>query len=143
MKSENTAVILSVGTELTEGTILNTHFRFLGAELKGLGFHVLRSIQIPDDRTEFRSSLSQALNDCNLVILTGGLGPTSDDLSREIVAEVAGVVLDFHSSIWEDLVARYGKGGPVSAEKSEDPSLSLCPGLRQSSKKCSWSEPSR
>jgi nicotinamide-nucleotide amidase len=111
MKSENTAVILSVGTELTEGTILNTHFRFLGAELKGLGFHVLRSIQIPDDRTEFRSSLSQALNDCNLVILTGGLGPTSDDLSREIVAEVAGVVLDFHSSIWEDLVARYGKGG--------------------------------
>ena len=51
------STILSVGTELTEGSILNTHFRFLGAEIKGLGFYTRRCVQIPDDPDIFLGEL--------------------------------------------------------------------------------------
>ncbi len=109
------SAILSVGTELTEGSILNTHFRFLGAEIKGMGFYTRRCVQIPDDPDIFRRELRDAVQGSVLVIITGGLGPTSDDLTREIVADVAGTTLRFESSIWEDLVARYSTQGRTIA----------------------------
>jgi nicotinamide-nucleotide amidase len=109
------SIILSVGTELTEGSILNTHFRFLGAEIKGMGFYTRRCVQIPDDPDIFRRELREAVQSSVLVIITGGLGPTSDDLTRDIVAEAAGVTLHFDSSIWEDLVARYSTQGRTIA----------------------------
>lgn len=109
------STILSVGTELTEGSILNTHFRFLGAEIKGMGFYTRRCVQIPDDPVIFRRELREATQNSVLVIITGGLGPTSDDLTRDIVAEVAGTTLRFDSSIWEDLVARYSTQGRTIA----------------------------
>ena len=109
------STILSVGTELTEGSILNTHFRFLGAEIKGMGFYTRRCVQIPDDPDIFRRELREAAQSSALVIVTGGLGPTSDDLTREIVAEAAGATLRFDSSIWEDLVARYSTQGRTIA----------------------------
>ena len=55
------AAILSVGTELTEGSILNTHFRFLGAELRGLGLFTRKAVQIPDDAGLFRRELQEAI----------------------------------------------------------------------------------
>ncbi|MBN1836994.1 MAG: nicotinamide-nucleotide amidohydrolase family protein [Spirochaetales bacterium] len=106
-----TAVLLSVGTELSDGVILNTHFRFLGATLKGMGLEVLKGVQVPDETEIFREELRRAVDGADLVLVTGGLGPTSDDLTREIVAEVAGARLEFHESLWESLVARYARGG--------------------------------
>ena len=61
MAEQPISTILSVGTELTEGSILNTHFRFLGSELRGLGFYTRRAIQIPDDAQVFRQELKQAV----------------------------------------------------------------------------------
>ncbi len=107
MSEQTKAVIISVGTELTEGVILNTHFRFLGAELKYLGFLTIRSVQIPDTKSIIFEELNRALGDSNLVLITGGLGPTSDDLTREIVAETAGVKLKFKEKIWETLLCRF------------------------------------
>lgn len=103
-----TAVLLSVGTELSEGVILNTHFRFLGGALRGLGISVLKAVQVPDEARVFAAELRRALQESDLVIVTGGLGPTSDDLTREVVAEVAGVPLQFREELWSELVARYG-----------------------------------
>ncbi len=101
------SIILSVGTEITEGIILNTHLRFLGAELKKLGLPVARAVQIPDSLPLFLEELRRATGEGGLVIVTGGLGPTSDDLTRQAVAEVAGVPLDFQESIWEALQRRF------------------------------------
>jgi nicotinamide-nucleotide amidase len=116
MQDHPSATILSVGTELTEGNILNTHFRFLGAQLKGLGFCTRKGVQIPDDMESFRTELREAAGSSALVIITGGLGPTSDDLTREVVAEVCAAPLRFDSGIWEDLVARYSsRGRTISA----------------------------
>ncbi len=110
------SIILSVGTELMEGFVQNTHLRFLGAELKRLGLPVVRGVEIPDSLPLFTGELRRAVEEGSLVIVTGGLGPTSDDLTRAAVAEVAGVPLDFHESIWEALQARFaGRHTPGAA----------------------------
>lgn len=111
MSEPRGAVLLAVGTELTEGVILNTHFRFLGSQLKSLGFRVVRGEQIPDDRSLFARSLRRAAGDAGLLLVTGGLGPTSDDLTREAVAEAAGVGLEFRPELWQALVERYAAAG--------------------------------
>ena len=90
-----TAVIISAGTELTEGIIQDSHVRFLSSELTSLGFAVRRGVQLPDDAALYRAELARACHDACLVLLTGGLGPTTDDLTREIVAEAAGVPAGF------------------------------------------------
>jgi len=110
---EKTAVIISAGTELTEGIIQDSHVRFLSSELTSLGFAVRRGVQVPDDPALYRAELARACHDACLVLLTGGLGPTTDDLTREIVAEAAGVPLDFHPEAWQALRERF-KGRKVS-----------------------------
>ena len=107
MCDSRTAVIISAGTELTEGIIQDTHVRFLASELVSLGFRVLRGMQIPDSASLFRAELARAAGEACLVIITGGLGPTTDDLTREMVAEAAGVPLEFHPEAWEALLARF------------------------------------
>jgi nicotinamide-nucleotide amidase len=104
---QKTAVIISAGTELTEGTIQDTHARFLASELTSMGFVVKRGVQLPDDAELFRDELSRATRDACLVIVTGGLGPTTDDLTREIISEAAKAPLEFHPDVWDALVARF------------------------------------
>jgi nicotinamide-nucleotide amidase len=104
---EKTAVIISAGTELTEGIIQDAHVRYIASALTSAGFAVRRGVQVPDDLALFRAELARAVSDSRLVIITGGLGPTSDDLTREIVAEAAGVPLDFHQEAWDALRARF------------------------------------
>ncbi|MGO9310799.1 MAG: nicotinamide-nucleotide amidohydrolase family protein [Spirochaetia bacterium] len=113
MCDQKTAAIISAGTELTEGITQDAHVRYIASELTSLGFAVRRGVQVPDDRALFRAELARAAADACLVIITGGLGPTSDDLTREIVAEAAGVPLDFHQEAWDALVTRFA-GRPVS-----------------------------
>ncbi len=102
-----------MGTELTEGIIQDSHIRYLSSELTSLGFSVCRGVQIPDNAALFRDELARASAEAALVIVTGGLGPTTDDLTREIVAEAAGVPLDFHQEVWGGLVERF-KGRKIS-----------------------------
>lgn len=106
-RDQKTAVIISAGTELTEGIIQDAHVRYIASELTSIGFTVRRGVQVPDDMALFRAELARAIVDSCLVIITGGLGPTSDDLTREIVAEAAGVPLDFHQEAWDALKARF------------------------------------
>ncbi len=108
MSETETCSILSVGTELTEGIVQDTHLRFLASELKQLGIRVVRGLQVPDELSTMRRELRRIVSEDRLVIITGGLGPTSDDLTREVVAEVSGRSLVFHHKIWEDLRSRYG-----------------------------------
>jgi nicotinamide-nucleotide amidase len=113
-----TAVIISAGTELTEGITQDRHIRYVASELTALGFVVLRGVQIPDDAGLYRSELARAVAQAGLVIITGGLGPTSDDLTREMVAEAAGVPLEFHPEAWEAILARFtGRAVPDTNRK--------------------------
>lgn len=88
-----TCEILSVGTELLLGDILDTNAQYLSAELAAMGIAVLRRCTVGDNRERLAEAVEAALSRSDLVLLTGGLGPTADDITKEVCAEVMGFSL--------------------------------------------------
>ncbi|MRG94599.1 competence/damage-inducible protein A [Polyangium spumosum] len=88
-----TAAILSIGTELTRGEIVNTNAAWLSAELTAAGFSVAVNDAIPDDLEQIVATLRALAQTHRLVVVTGGLGPTTDDLTAAAAAKAAGVSL--------------------------------------------------
>ncbi|MFT3991802.1 MAG: competence/damage-inducible protein A [Luteolibacter sp.] len=84
--------IINTGTELLLGNTVNTHAAWFGRELFKLGLRIARQTTVPDGEA-IREAISEATGRADVVIITGGLGPTSDDLTREITAEVMGLEL--------------------------------------------------
>lgn len=101
------AAILSLGTEITSGVIQDTHGRFLASELSAMGAQVKR-IWLMQDDSEIIPAVRDLTSGHDVVLITGGLGPTSDDLTREAIAEAADIPLVFNDSLWEELKNRYG-----------------------------------
>lgn len=83
--------IINTGSELLLGRVLNSHGHWFGRELFALGLRVRRQCTVPDDA--IREALAEAVDRSDVVLVTGGLGPTSDDLTREAAAEVMGLEL--------------------------------------------------
>lgn len=98
-KKIKSAEILCVGTELLLGDIINTNAAFLSQKLAELGIGVYRHIAVGDNPERLKRALADALESADLVITSGGLGPTYDDLTKETVAEYFGreMFLDIHS----------------------------------------------
>ena len=109
-------LLVSIGTELTDGVIQNTHFRYLGSQLKSLGFRVVGGVQLPDELEAILGALARV--EAELIVVTGGLGPTSDDLTREAVARAAGVSLEFRPELWQRLLERYASTGRKPPESN-------------------------
>jgi len=109
------AEVISTGTEILLGYIVNTDAQYLSRELARLGIEVTLHTVVGDDREIMKSALRDALKRVDLVFTTGGLGPTSDDITKEVVAEVLGrpIVLDEESlKAMEAFFAAQGKGLP-------------------------------
>ena len=77
--------ILSIGTELLFGQITNTNTVYLSQQLNMLGFDVMYHYTVGDNPERVEDMIKLALKDCDMVITTGGLGPTQDDLTKEVV----------------------------------------------------------
>jgi len=90
--------VINTGTELLLGKVINSHLAFFGEELFKLGLSIERQICIPDGDA-IRSSLIESFQSADVVLVTGGLGPTSDDITREITAELLGRKLHLDTSI--------------------------------------------
>ncbi|HEY3315826.1 MAG TPA: competence/damage-inducible protein A [Bacillota bacterium] len=88
-----TVEIIAVGTELLLGQILNTHGQFLGRELAALGMDVFYQTSVGDNRPRVIQAIARAWERSDIVILTGGLGPTDDDLTKESLAGFLGLEL--------------------------------------------------
>jgi len=84
--------LLNTGTELLLGTTVNTHAAWCGQELFKLGLRLARQTSVPDGEA-IREAIGEAVRRADVLLVTGGLGPTSDDLTREIAAEVLGLEL--------------------------------------------------
>lgn len=82
--------ILTVGTEILFGQITNTNTVYLSQQLNLLGFDVLYHFTVGDNSQRLKETLDKAYEDCDLLVLTGGLGPTEDDLTKETVCEYFG-----------------------------------------------------
>ncbi|MGC8886409.1 MAG: competence/damage-inducible protein A [Verrucomicrobiia bacterium] len=91
--------IINTGSELLTGSVLNTHQQYLCKRLYELGFEVIRQISIPDTADEIKSAISDSLKRADVIITTGGLGPTSDDRTRDAVAELIGKKLIFDEQV--------------------------------------------
>jgi len=106
-----TAVLLAVGSELTTGETRDTNGGELARALAGSGVHVRRILALPDDLALVAAAFRDALSSVDLVVATGGLGPTPDDLTREALAAAVGEVpvIDPELEAWlRDLFARRG-----------------------------------
>lgn len=106
-----TAVLLAVGSELTTGETRDTNGGELARALAGSGVHVRRILALPDDLALVTAAFLEALSSVDLVVATGGLGPTPDDLTREALAAAVGEVpiVDPELEAWlRDLFARRG-----------------------------------
>lgn len=90
--------VVNTGTELLLGKVVNTHAAYFGQELFKLGLRVQRQTTIPDG-DEIRTVLAEAFPRCDVILITGGLGPTSDDITREVVAEMLGRPLHLDEGI--------------------------------------------
>lgn len=91
--------ILSVGTEILLGDILNTNSRYLSVELAKIGISVLRHTTVGDNAQRLAAALTTALERSDIVIATGGLGPTADDITRDVCCEVMGFELTLDEKI--------------------------------------------
>src|SRR6478735_3122674 len=82
--------LVNTGSELLLGRVLNTHQQWLCRQLADCGYVVSRQIAVPDAAADIEQAVREALSRADLVITTGGLGPTSDDLTRDAVARLLG-----------------------------------------------------
>ncbi|HUF00285.1 MAG TPA: CinA family nicotinamide mononucleotide deamidase-related protein [Anaerolineales bacterium] len=106
------AEIITIGTEILLGEIVDTNTRYIARTLRGMGVDLFRTITIGDNVERIAEAIHNSMNRAEIVITTGGLGPTVDDPTREAVAKAAGVELEFREDLWEEVVAiisRYGR----------------------------------
>ncbi|MDR3120151.1 MAG: competence/damage-inducible protein A [Clostridiales bacterium] len=115
-----TAEVLAVGTELLMGQIANTNAQYISARLPDLGINVFFHSVVGDNPQRLKDTLSHALGRSDIVIMTGGLGPTMDDLTKETVAAVFGKKLTLHEESLARIMERMNRFGHGRIAKSNE-----------------------
>ena len=111
--------ILAIGTEVTSGEISNANAAKLAGWLTEFGFNCDTHITVPDQRDLMHWALDEAKSSHGLVIVTGGLGPTTDDFTREVIATTSIAKLVWHEDIWAGIVRRLESVGAPIAESNK------------------------
>jgi nicotinamide-nucleotide amidase len=112
------AEIITIGTELLLGQIVDTNAAYLAKKLAVLGVNVFRSTTIGDNQDRIANAVRRALDDCDIVITSGGIGPTVDDKTRQAVAAATGRDLVFDQSLLDDIKTFFEKRGLVLGENN-------------------------
>lgn len=112
------AYILSIGAELLHGHITDTNATFLSQELDARGIELLHVVQVGDDRARIRESIERALAEAQIVICTGGIGPTEDDLTREAIADAVGETPEVDLALRADIEAFFKSRGLTMPERN-------------------------
>jgi nicotinamide-nucleotide amidase len=116
--------VINTGTELLLGNTLNTHGAWFGRQLFMLGLRVQRQTTVPDGPA-IREALEEAILRSDAVLVTGGLGPTSDDLTREICAEVLGAEMILDEAALRSIEAFFGARNRTMAEANRKQAFSV------------------
>lgn len=106
------AEVLTIGDEILFGQILDTNTRFISKELDDIGIKIRRKMSIADKKQDILDALDESLNRSDVVLLTGGLGPTKDDITKKTLAEYFDMELELNHEALEDVTeifSRFGK----------------------------------
>ncbi|HPF91345.1 MAG TPA: molybdopterin-binding protein, partial [Flavobacteriales bacterium] len=109
MAHEITAEIISIGDELLIGQTINTNAGWMGEQLALIGVRAKRVLTIGDDRTEILDALGSAT--CDVVLITGGLGPTKDDITKHTLCEFFGTRLVRNKEVEARIMAMFVRMG--------------------------------
>lgn len=113
--------IIAIGNEVLSGMIVNTNAAFISSELTKAGWHVARHDVLPDDPKVLEKGLREALARADLVITTGGLGPTCDDITRTIASKIFDSPVQRSAEMAAELELRFGKKLPSLEDLSLAP----------------------
>lgn len=91
------AIIITIGDEILMGQILDTNSQYIARKLTGIGVEVIEQLSIPDKRDEIYDTVEYAMQEADLILVTGGLGPTKDDVTKKVLAEYFGSRLVFNA----------------------------------------------
>ena len=112
------AEIVAIGTELLMGQIVNTDAQYLSRRLQSLGVSVYYHTTVGDNPQRMKDTLALALSRSDIVITTGGLGPTQDDISKEMAAQLLGLPMRFDEDSWRAIGEYFGKMGRYCPENN-------------------------
>ena len=112
------AEIIAIGSELLLGQIIDTNSSYIAKCLSDNGIELIQTTTVGDDLHRMKEAVKEAINRSKIVITTGGLGPTEDDLTREAIAEVIQRPLAFQPHLMEQIEARFKRGGFRMAENN-------------------------
>ncbi|HEX2220228.1 MAG TPA: molybdopterin-binding protein, partial [Gemmatimonadales bacterium] len=113
--------LVAIGNELLLGYTVDTNGAEIARTLSALGVEIVRRSAVPDRPEDIGAVVGEALRRTGAVITTGGLGPTRDDVTKKVVADLHGMPLEFDESVWADLVARFARAqrAPAASNRSQ------------------------
>jgi nicotinamide-nucleotide amidase len=112
------AEIITIGTEILLGEIIDTNARHIARWLRDAGIDLYRKTSVGDNARRIAQAVQQAMERCDIIITTGGLGPTVDDPTREAVALAFGVPTEFRAELWDQIQARFERFGRQPTENN-------------------------
>lgn len=112
------AELIAIGTELLLGEIQDTNTRYLARTLRDLGVDIFRATLIGDNEERIAEVIREAMQRCQIIITTGGLGPTVDDPTRAAVALALDVDVEFRPELWEQIQERFSRYGRPPSENN-------------------------
>lgn len=113
------AEIITIGTEILLGEIVDTNARYLARQLRDAGIDLYRKTTVGDNAKRIAQAIQQSLERCDIIITTGGLGPTVDDPTREAVALAVGVETEYRPELWEQIQQRFRRFGRQPTENNK------------------------
>ena len=114
-----TAEIITIGTELLLGEIVDTNTRVIARALRDVGVDIYRTATVGDNAERIAEIMRESLYRAEIVITTGGLGPTVDDPTREAAALAFGVETEFRAELWEQIKDRFRHLGRIPTENNQ------------------------
>lgn len=95
--------IITIGDEILIGQIIDTNSAWIGQLLNKFGFQIQKIVTVSDTRDEIHNAIETGLKECDLVLMTGGLGPTKDDITKKVIADYFKVTMEFSEKTWEKI----------------------------------------
>ena len=113
------AEIITIGSEIMLGEIVDTNAPYLARKLRDLGVEVRRTWSIGDHVDDIADAIREATRRVEIILTTGGLGPTVDDPTREGVARAFGVPLEFQENLWQQVLDRFARFGSYPSDNNK------------------------